>query len=137
MVDNRPHPLFEMGSKFKVTPKQNNLYKYWGDKISLALNNILADHKEKIVLNLASNEYVKVIDKKALNYKMVDCQFMDAKNGEYKVVMTWAKKARGMMAREIVMNRVDDLVSLKSLSFDGYVFNPKMSTESSFTFTRG
>ena len=132
----KPYRL-EMGSKFKVTSKQNNLYKYWGNKISVALNEILADHKEKVVINLASNEYVKVIDKKSLNYKIVDCQFMDAKNGEYKVVMTWAKKARGMMAREIVKHKVDNLEGLKSLSFDNYVYNPKLSSETSLTFTRG
>ena len=131
----QPYRL-EMGCSFKVTPKQSNLYKYWGESISDEINRRLEDHSEKVIVNLASNEYIKAVNKKALKYPIVECQFLDWKAGQYKTVMTWAKKARGMMAHEVVKNRVDSVEDLKEVTFDGYVFNPSMSADSRLVFTR-
>ncbi len=131
----QPYRL-EMGTSWKITPKVTNLYKYWGGRISEKLDEILEGHSEKVIVNLASNEYWKAVDRKKLKARVITCNFLDLKNGEYKAVMTWAKQARGMMAREIVKNRVDEAEQLKTLTFGNYYFNPDMSDENTLSFTR-
>jgi len=131
----QPYRL-EMGIRWSVTKKQNNLYKFWGEKVSQALNEMLADHKDKTIINLASNEYWKVIKPEILDGKVVHCQFVDWKNGEFKSVMTWAKQARGMMAKKIVKNKVEHVEELMQQEFNGYGYNDKLSSPSNLVFSR-
>lgn len=126
----------EMGCSFKVTSAKNNLYKYWDDRITDEINSSLAESGNKVVLNLASAEYFKAVNVKAIKGELVDAIFMDEKGGEYKVVMTWAKLARGMMARHIVQNRINDLEELKGFNSDGYVYNDALSEPGKMIFTR-
>lgn len=126
----------EMGTKLKFK-KYANLYNFWGDKIVNDLNNTLKTHTNKTIVNLASTEYFKVVNTKKLNAKLVTPVFKDGKNGEYKVVMMYAKKARGMMANYIIKNRIENAEDLISFNADGYYFNPKLSTNKEFVFYRG
>jgi len=131
----QPYRL-EMGTRFKVTPKVTNLYKFWGDKITDAVNEELAKD-DGVLVNLASNEYFKSIDSKKIKGRIITCHFKDFKNGEYKALMTYAKLARGLMCRYVITNNITDVEHLKGFDLEGYVFNPKLSTEDELTFTRG
>jgi cytoplasmic iron level regulating protein YaaA (DUF328/UPF0246 family) len=124
----------EMGTSFKVTPKVTNLYKFWGNKITDALNEELQD--DEILVNLASNEYNKVVNFNDIKSPVITCSFKEEKNGEYKAVMTFAKRARGTMARYIIKNNIENKEDLKGFDMDNYVFNQKLSTDSEFVFTR-
>jgi cytoplasmic iron level regulating protein YaaA (DUF328/UPF0246 family) len=135
-MDNIMPYRLEMGSKWKVTPKQTNLYKYWASALSEEVNHLLTKHSNQLVINLASNEYVKAIDLKTLKYPMVHCHFLDWKNGEFRTVMTWAKQARGKMARHIVTKAIDKIEDLKKETFDKYSFNEKLSDEDNLVYTR-
>lgn len=126
----------EMGCKFKVTASKTNLYKYWGDTITETLNESIQDHKEKVFVNLASNEYFKAVNTKKLNGRLVECVFKDKKNGEYKVIMTFAKLARGYMSNYIVQNSIDTIDGLKGFAEEGYSYNEKLSNDDQFVFTR-
>ena len=131
----QPYRL-EMGTRFTVNPKTKNLYQFWGNKITDALNDELAQD-DGVLVNLASNEYFKAINPKNIKGKVITCHFRDFKNGEYKMIMTFAKQARGYMARFIIKNDLQKIEELQAFDEGGYVFNPKMSNESEFTFTRG
>lgn len=130
----QPYRL-EMGCGFKLGRKKN-LYDFWGDGISDFINKALESHDSNVVLNLASNEYIKAVKEKALKSPLVNVQFLDKKKGEYLTVMTWAKRARGRLAREIVKNGIDRPSDLKGVEFDGYIFNREFSSESEVVFTR-
>lgn len=125
----------EMGTKLKMG-KHSNLYSFWGDIITNYLNDELKNHQTKTIVNLASTEYFKAINTKKINANVVTPIFKDGKNGEYKVVMMYAKKARGMMANYIIKNRIDNPDDLISFNFEGYYFNPKISTENELVFYR-
>ena len=125
----------EMGIKFKNSGGEN-LYAFWGDKIAKALNDIVANHKMPAVVNCASNEYFKAIDTKALNVPVIETVFKEVKNGTAKIVSFSAKRARGMMARYILENRVEDIEELKKFNVAGYVFMPLESTDEKFVFHR-
>jgi len=129
----QPYRL-EMGSRFAVTPKIKNLYQYWGDKITDALNEELDGSP---LINLASNEYFKAIDPKKLKGKLITCIFMDGKRGDYKVVMTYAKQARGYMSRFIIQNGITNPDDLKAFDLEGYCYNNKLSQVNDLVFTRG
>lgn len=131
----KPYRL-EMGLHWKITTKQKNLYTYWDNRITDALNKILIEHENKYIINLASSEYSKVIQRGRINYPVINCFFLDWKNGEFKNIMTWAKNARGVLANRIVKNGIDDPDSLKSLEFNGYKFNSQMSSSENFYFCR-
>lgn len=124
----------EMGTKWQITPKQKNLYQFWGSKLSKFLNNEM--EKEEVLVNLASSEYFKAIDRKTLKAKVVTPVFKEFKNGEYKIVMMYAKHARGAMARYIVQNNVSNVEELKLYTVDGYSFDVNQSTEEEWVFTR-
>ena len=111
----------EMGTKLK-TPKGDNLYKYWGSLISENLNEVLKENKDDILINLASDEYFKSIDLNALDATIVRPIFKDQKNGKYKVISFFAKKARGMMARFIIKNRLNNPKDLENFNAEGYQF---------------
>ncbi len=128
----QPYRL-EMGTKLKVG-RTENLYKFWGNTIVDSLNNELRD--DELVINLASSEYFKAIPKKLLKVPMITPVFKDFKNGEYKTIMTFAKKARGLMVRYIIDNNVKTIEDLKGFNVDNYRFSEEMSSETELFFTR-
>jgi uncharacterized protein len=124
----------EMGTSFAVTPKQTNLYKYWGSKLSTELNSQMSEEEE--IINLASAEYFKAIDQKVIRAKIITPVFKELKNGEYKVVMTFAKNARGRMTRYIIENQLTNSVDIKLFDWDNYRFHEALSSEKEWVFTR-
>lgn len=124
----------EMGTKWQITPKHKNLYQFWGSKLSKFLNAEL--EKDEVLVNLASSEYFKAIDRKTLKAKVITPVFKEFKNGEYKIVMMYAKHARGAMARYIVQNNITNVDELKLYTVDGYSFDVNQSTEEEWVFTR-
>ncbi|MCB4808876.1 peroxide stress protein YaaA [Tamlana sp. 62-3] len=128
----QPYRL-EMGTKMPVGTKKN-LYEFWKKDITNALNNELEDGE--LFLNLASNEYFKAIDKKALKTPIVTANFKDFKNGQYKVISFYAKEARGLMARYIVDSNAKTVEDLKGFNYEGYGFSEEMSKENDLVFIR-
>lgn len=133
----QPYRL-EMGTKLE-TDEGNNLYEFWGDKITEQLKKDIADQGDNVLVNLASNEYFKSVDTKELKkkFQIIDIEFKDFKNGKYKIISFYAKKARGMMARYIIQNKIDNIEELKGFEVDGYSFDPQESTDSKLAFKRG
>ena len=125
----------EMGTKWMITPKVKNLYHFWGKKLSQHLNSELSEGEE--IVNLASSEYFKAIDQKVLKARVITPVFKEFKNGEFKIVMMYAKHARGAMARYIVQNNISDPEELKLYNVDGYQFDVNSSTEDKWVFVRG
>lgn len=123
----------EMGTKLKVG-KVINLYKFWGDKVTKALNEEL--DSDEIVVNLASNEYFKVINKKLLQAQIITPVFKDYHKEQYKVISFFAKKARGLMTRFAVDHQIADVDMLKTFKEDGYGYDEKLSTPTEWVFTR-
>ncbi len=112
----------EMGTKLE-NPRGKNLYEFWGSHISEKLNESLERENTKTLLNLASNEYFKAVDKKALNADIITPVFKDCKNGQYKVISFYAKKARGLMARFVIERQITDVDALKTFDVDGYYYS--------------
>ncbi|MEC7907710.1 MAG: peroxide stress protein YaaA, partial [Verrucomicrobiota bacterium] len=110
----QPYRL-EMGRKLKYE-SHKNLYSFWNDKISLYLNNI----KDKVIINLASNEYFNVVNKEKISKKIISPIFKDEKNGKFKIISFYAKKARGLMANYIIKNKIDDPSQLIKFNINGY-----------------
>lgn len=129
----RPYRL-EMGTSWKITPKITNLYKFWNTKLAEYLNTEM--NENEVIVNLASSEYFKAIDRKALKFDMITPVFKEFKNGEYKVVMTYAKNARGVMANYCVKNQIVDSEQLKMFNVNGYSFDAKLSNEFEWVFVR-
>ena len=128
----QPYRL-EMGTKLKVG-KAENLYKFWNTSITVALNEELKEGE--LLLNLASTEYFKAIDKKVLKATLVTPVFKDFKNGTYKTIMTYAKKARGLMVRYCIDHNVTSIAELKAFNIDGYGFSEALSSKDELVFTR-
>src|SRR5690606_339905 len=112
----------EMGTSLKIGVK-NNLYEYWGDKIVNELNSTLKEIDSNVLINLASNEYFKAVNKKKLKADVITPVFKDFNNGTYKTVMVYAKKARGMMAAYILKNKITQPEGLIGFNGDGYCYN--------------
>ena len=125
----------EMGTKMQ-TKKGKNLYEFWGNKITNHLNTLLKSHKNKGVINLASVEYFSSVNSDELIGPCISPVFKDYKNGKYKIISFYAKKARGMMARYIIQNKVDSLEALKTFDAGGYKYSKKDSGEFSPVFLR-
>ncbi len=125
----------EMGTKLS-NRRGKNLYEFWGTRITDALNDDLQAQGDDVLINLASNEYFKSVKPKLLEATVITPSFKEAKNGEFKLISFFAKKARGLMASYIVRNRLADPEDIKSFDCDGYRFNPKLSSESGWVFTR-
>jgi len=123
----------EMGTKFPVG-KHKNLYEFWRKKVTQALNDELED--DELFLNLASAEYFKAIDVKALKVPVITANFKDFKNGEYKMIMTFAKQARGYMSRYIVDTDAKTIDDIKAFNYEGYGFNAAMSSDTELVFIR-
>ncbi|MGI9552474.1 MAG: peroxide stress protein YaaA [Aurantibacter sp.] len=129
----QPYRL-EMGTRFPVG-KHKNLYEFWKPKIAEALNDELEDGE--LFINLASSEYFKAIDTKALKVPVVDLVFKDMKNGVYKAIMTYAKLARGYMTRYIVDTNAKTLDDIKGFDYEGYGFSEALSqNENELVFVR-
>jgi uncharacterized protein len=124
----------EMGTKWQVSPTIKNLYQFWGKKLAQQLNHEM--QKEEVIINLASTEYFKAIDKKVLKNKVITPVFKEFKNGEYKVVMMYAKHARGAMARYIIQNSIIIPDELKLYQVDGYQFDVNQSNDEEWVFVR-
>ncbi|AIT09896.1 hypothetical protein LO80_07895 [Candidatus Francisella endociliophora] len=124
----------EMGTKIKIDEKI--LYKYWQDKITPQLNDFFAKQKNKTLINLASNEYSQAIDKKTLDANWLDIDFKENKNGTFKTIGIHAKKARGLMTRYILENRIENIEDIKKFDIAGYEFNHELSKENLICFTR-
>ena len=128
----QPYRL-EMGTRLKVGRK-DNLYQFWDNTITEALNNELKD--DEVFVNLASAEYFKAIKIKLLKVPVITPVFKDFKNGQYKTIMTFAKLARGYMTRYIIDNSIETIEGLKGFDSQGYAFDVNMSTETELVFTR-
>jgi len=128
----QPYRL-EMGTKLKVGRK-NNLYQYWGTKVTDRLNLELAE--DEILVNLASNEYFKVLKPKLLKAPIITPVFKDYKNGKLKMISFFAKKARGLMVRYIIDNNIEKIEDLKGFNSEGYAFDSNLSNEKELVFTR-
>ncbi len=125
----------EMGTKIKIG-QHENLYSFWSKEVTKRINQEIAKSKSQLVLNLASNEYSKVINRKDLSKKIIDITFKDKKNGIYKVISFNAKKARGMMARFVIKNRIRDLEKIKKFCDNGYAFSSDDSSPDTLTFLK-
>ncbi|MBA63009.1 MAG: hypothetical protein CMJ76_11645 [Planctomycetaceae bacterium] len=125
----------EMGTKVSISGSKN-LYDFWGEQITEQLNNDLAEHDYDILINLASNEYFKAVQKKNLKARIITPNFKEERDGGYKMITFYAKVARGLMTRFIIENALDDPEIIKTFDVDGYRFNPELSTESDWIFTR-
>lgn len=124
----------EMGTSLKVN-ETKNLYQFWGEKITNQLNKDLKK-VGKVLVNVASNEYFKVLQPNKIDARIIECQFKDFKSGHYKTIMTYAKKARGMMCRYIIQNKLTNPDDLLGFNLDGYEYNASMSEENNLVFTR-
>ena len=127
----QPYRL-EMGTPLQ-TKKGNNLYQYWGTKISKALNEL---GEERPLVNLASQEYFKAVDQKTLKIPVITIHFKEYKEGKYQVIGFFAKQARGMMARYAILNRITDPEQLKVFREEGYEFSAPLSTAQDWVFVR-
>ena len=116
----QPYRL-EMGASFK-NAKGKDLYAFWGDLITKAIKKVLDQQKEPVLLNLASEEYFKVLQAKDLGCEVISPVFQDAKDGKYKIISFYAKRARGLMARYVVENRISKPADLKDFNLDGYKY---------------
>lgn len=128
----QPYRL-EMGTKMPVG-KNKNLYEFWKKKVTQALNDELEDNE--LFLNLASNEYFKAIDAKALKVPVVTANFKDLKNGEYKTIMTSAKLARGYMTRYIIDTNANTIDDVKGFNYEGYGYSEDLSSKNELVFIR-
>jgi cytoplasmic iron level regulating protein YaaA (DUF328/UPF0246 family) len=128
----QPYRL-EMGTKMPVG-KNKNLYEYWQKKITQALNDELEENE--LFINLASNEYFKAIDKKALKVPVIDIEFKEFKNGKYKVIGFYAKYARGLMTRFIIDTDANTIEDIKGFNLENYRLSEELSTDSKLVFTR-
>lgn len=125
----------EMGTRF-ANGRGKDLYAFWGDRITDYLNKRLAAAKSHTLINLASNEYFKAVKPKKLNGSIIEPVFKDAKNGTYKIISFYAKKARGLMSAYCIQNRISDPAKLKDFDAEGYTYNEAMSSDLQWVFTR-
>lgn len=130
----QPYRL-EMGTNISVARKKN-LYDFWETKITAKLNDELSLNDQKILINLASNEYFSAIDTKKLKARIITPSFKENKNGKYQMVSFFAKRARGLMSRFIIQNNISDPEELKAFDWEGYYFNNQLSGENEWVFTR-
>ena len=124
----------EMGTKWGVDG-HDNLYGFWQEKVTKAINKDLKNAGGPLI-NLASNEYFKAVNSKKIKAEIISPAFKDLKDGQYKMISVFAKKARGLMSRFIVQNKLTDPEELKAFDLDGYYFNNELSKGENWVFTR-
>tara|TARA_Y100001960_G_scaffold46663_1_gene47136 strand:+ start:131 stop:904 length:774 start_codon:yes stop_codon:yes gene_type:complete len=125
----------EMGTKLD-NPGGKNLYEFWDTSITSLINADLDDHNQRVIVNVASNEYFKSIKRKILDARVVTPVFKEIKDGKLRTIAAFAKPARGMMASYIIKNRLEDADGIKGFNEGGYEFDKSLSTEDEFVFTR-
>jgi len=125
----------EMGIKLK-NRKGKDLYDFWKVKITDYFNKEMISQKNQTLINLASNEYFTAIDTKNFNGNIITPVFKEYKQGKYKVIAIYAKRARGLMAKYIIENKIDSVEGLKGFEEEGYVFEEGMSNDRELIFTR-
>lgn len=127
----------EMGTKLNVNDNKD-LYEFWGKDLEESLLNELSNHKNKILINLASNEYFKAVEglKENNKIKVVTPIFKEYRGDKYKIIALNAKRARGLMTRYIIQNEIEDISEIKKFNLDGYEFNEEMSSDTEYVFTR-
>jgi cytoplasmic iron level regulating protein YaaA (DUF328/UPF0246 family) len=130
----QPYRL-EMGTRL-VTPKGRNLYQFWGSQLASYLNERAAADLSPVVVNLASEEYFKAVDRKVLKPRVVTCVFEERKADGYKIISFMAKRARGLMVRYAVQHRVTTPEQLKAFDLEGYRFVPAASDTDRLVFRR-
>lgn len=123
----------EMGRKFQFD-QYKNLYEFWSDKITEQLNSEVSE--SDFILNLASNEYFKVVNKKKLKAKVIEFDFYEMKSGKPKTIVVYTKHARGLVVRFCAENKVKTLEEVKTFNYEGYLLNDELSTENKLVFTR-
>ncbi|MBD3766335.1 MAG: peroxide stress protein YaaA [Gammaproteobacteria bacterium] len=131
----QPYRL-EMGTSF-ANSRGKNLYDFWGDRLTQAVNGLLAQQAQPVLVNLASTEYFSAIQAKAIQAPIVTPVFQDEKAGKYKIISFYAKKARGLMVRYAAERAVDDVQALKGFNLAGYAYAPEVSTDTQWVFRRG
>ena len=125
----------EMGTKL-ANARGKDLYAFWGTRISEWLNEALAEQGDDVLLNLASNEYFSAVKKPALNARIINTEFKDLKNGQHKIISFYAKKARGMMSRFVIKERINTPEQLKQFDDQGYYFSAEQSKPDLLVFLR-
>ena len=125
----------EMGTKLKNS-RGNNLYEFWGSIITEQINQDLAEIDAKLLVNLASDEYYKSVNEKKIRAEIIKPVFLDQKNGKYKVISFYAKKARGLMARYLIENKLSQVEQLKAFDSEGYYFDAESSSDKELVFKR-
>ena len=130
----QPYRL-EMGARFQP-PRASNLYDFWGDTLTNEINEIVADNNLSCVVNCASNEYFKSVKAKNLNVRVITPVFKEVKDNQARTIGLFAKQARGMMARHIIVNRLHAPEDIKSFKSGGYKYRKELSDDTSWVFTR-
>jgi len=130
----QPYRL-EMGTSIGISGKKN-LYEFWKTKITNQLNEELTKNGQQSLINLASNEYFSAIDTKKIKSRIITPSFKEHKNGQYQMVSFFAKKARGLMSRFIIQNKITDPEEIKAFDCEGYYFNNQLSKDDHWVFTR-
>lgn len=125
----------EMGTNIKLGRKKN-LYEYWGDKIADEIIDSAEDHKNKTIINLASDEYFKAVKLDRLKDQIIKVDFKEYKDGKLKFISFNAKKARGMMSHYIIKNKIKTPKGIKGFDYEEYAFDESLSTDTNFIFTR-
>jgi len=128
----QPYRL-EMGTKMPIGSSKN-LYEFWRRKLTDSINQELTN--DEIFLNLASNEYIKVIDTKVLSSPMITANFKQFKDGNYKTIAIFSKRARGLMTRYIIDNNIDSIDGIRGFNSDGYLYSESLSSANELIFTR-
>ena len=130
----QPYRL-EMGTKLK-NERGDNLYEFWGEEVTNTINARMADSNDKVLVNLASNEYFKSVKKKALDAEIITPRFEDEKNGQYKVISFYAKKARGLMVKYAADNKLSNAEQLKKFDLAGYYYVDDAFDDKTWVFRR-
>lgn len=130
----QPYRL-EMGTKL-ANGRGKDLYAFWGTRISEWLNQALAEQGDDLLLNLASNEYFSAVKRSALNAQIIDTEFKDLKNGQYKIISFYAKKARGMMSRFVITEQINTPNAMKEFDMNGYRYSSEQSSDTKLVFLR-
>lgn len=130
----QPYRL-EMGTKLK-NERGDNLYEFWGEEVTGVINKRMAGNDDKVLINLASNEYFKSVKRKALDAEIITPRFEDEKNGQYKVISFYAKKARGLMVKYAADNKLSNAEQLKKFDLAGYYYCEDVSDEKTWVFRR-
>lgn len=130
----QPYRL-EMGTKLN-NPAGKDLYTFWGETITDHINHALIAQDDDVVVNLASDEYFKAVNQHHLQGRLIKPVFLDEKNGQFKVISFYAKKARGLMSRYIIKNQLNSIEQLKNFDLDGYAFTAEHSSDDELVFMR-